>query len=383
MCVFFWSIDQPGFDLVIASNRDEFLARGTVPAVWHRFGPIPDDETSPPSVATGPTDERPILSARDEQSGGTWLGITRDGSFATLTNFTEPPPPPPPGPHGFQSRGNLVRDWLLRASDTDTDTDTATTARPSSAAQDRQAIVDYLGDGVGSRLDQFPGFNLVVGSSRPDRTSIGYTTNRTPTGHLAAHRQPDFFSSPSSHHDVGDPVVVTGNTLTHARASCPAVVARGLSNSTLEHPWSKVDQGVELFDKAMQRYTGSAGQGSGPGRHQAAEDALIEDLFDLLWTSSDPPPQRKEDLRRSLLISPLKVDGLGWYATRTSTVVLIRKAPAAAAADADGVAGRRRATFVERDVFELDQDAGQPVRRCGGTGSTRQAGQRRYSWTLD
>lgn len=56
------------FPLVVAANRDEFYDRPTAPlASW---------------------DDRPgILAGRDLQAGGTWLGATRSGRFAAVTNY--------------------------------------------------------------------------------------------------------------------------------------------------------------------------------------------------------------------------------------------------------------------------------------------------------
>lgn len=62
---------HPRFKLVIAANRDEFRARPTSPA---RFWP-----------------EHPeLLAGRDLVAGGTWLGVTKRGRFAALTNIRDP-----------------------------------------------------------------------------------------------------------------------------------------------------------------------------------------------------------------------------------------------------------------------------------------------------
>src|SRR5580698_2610610 len=61
------------FPCVIAANRDEFHARAAEPAHWW-------------TAAADP----PILAGRDLQAGGTWLGLTRAGRFAALTNYRDP-----------------------------------------------------------------------------------------------------------------------------------------------------------------------------------------------------------------------------------------------------------------------------------------------------
>ncbi len=75
--------------LIIAANRDEFLARPAQGA--HFWEDAPD-----------------ILAGRDLQAGGTWMGITRTGRFAAITNYRDMRMVPPPGP----SRGALVREAL-------------------------------------------------------------------------------------------------------------------------------------------------------------------------------------------------------------------------------------------------------------------------------
>lgn len=80
-----------GYRLVVAANRDEFHRR--------------------PAAAAGFWPEHPqLLAGRDLQAGGTWMGITRDGRFAALTNLRGVPPPCADAP----SRGALVASWLLR-----------------------------------------------------------------------------------------------------------------------------------------------------------------------------------------------------------------------------------------------------------------------------
>ncbi len=93
MCLLAWSwqpdTDQP---LLLAANRDEWLARPTRPMRW--WSPRPG---------------RAVLSGRDLLGGGIWLGLTRDGRFAALTNVREPTPQPPAAP----SRGALALQFLL------------------------------------------------------------------------------------------------------------------------------------------------------------------------------------------------------------------------------------------------------------------------------
>ena len=61
---------HPRYRLVVAANRDEFHARDAAPLGW--WGDRPG-----------------LLAGRDLVAGGTWFGATRDGRFATVTNFRE------------------------------------------------------------------------------------------------------------------------------------------------------------------------------------------------------------------------------------------------------------------------------------------------------
>jgi uncharacterized protein with NRDE domain len=80
---------HPGYRLLVAANRDEFYDRPTAPlAFW---------------------DDAPhVVAGRDLKEGGTWLGVTRAGRFAALTNYRDPTRLVSNAP----SRGQLVSDYL-------------------------------------------------------------------------------------------------------------------------------------------------------------------------------------------------------------------------------------------------------------------------------
>ncbi len=119
MCliVFAW---RPGHaqPLIVAANRDEFYARPSLPlAQWPEA----------PHVYAG----------RDQEAGGTWLGIGANGRFAALTNIRDPHQPP-----SRTSRGELVAGFLLGD----------------------KPIADYLDDVVRRSLE-YSGFNLLIGNT--------------------------------------------------------------------------------------------------------------------------------------------------------------------------------------------------------------------------
>ncbi len=88
MCLAVIALDaHPRYAVVLAANRDEFHARAARPAHWW-------------NDAGG----APILAGRDLAQGGTWLGVSRDGRWAFVTNVREPSRFDPRAP----SRGSLV-----------------------------------------------------------------------------------------------------------------------------------------------------------------------------------------------------------------------------------------------------------------------------------
>ncbi|MBC7574205.1 MAG: NRDE family protein [Herminiimonas sp.] len=159
MCliVFAWKL-IPGAPLIAAANRDEFYDRPAAPASWWE-------------------DHPQVYAGRDLRGGGTWLGVSRAGRFAALTNIRAPSE----RRDGAPSRGALVADYLA-GEDT-----------PSEYVTRNKA-----------RTDDFNGFNLLIGD---DHTMIWY-----------------------SNRDHGD--ARNGQPLE------PGIY--GLSNDRLDAPWPKV-----------------------------------------------------------------------------------------------------------------------------------------------
>lgn len=82
---------HPRWHLVAVGNRDELHARDALALnCWH-------DDTS-------------IIAGRDLLSKGTWMGVSRAGRFAVLTNVRNLQTPE----HDKTSRGMLVPDFLAR-----------------------------------------------------------------------------------------------------------------------------------------------------------------------------------------------------------------------------------------------------------------------------
>ena len=118
MCLLFFAYDcHPDYRLILAANRDEYYDRPTEHAkFWESY----------PEVFAG----------QDLEMMGTWMGITKSGRFAALTNYRDPSLQI----EGGESRGLLVRDFLC--SD--------------------QAPEAYLREVAGKR-ERYNPFNLLVG----------------------------------------------------------------------------------------------------------------------------------------------------------------------------------------------------------------------------
>ena len=79
---------HPDFPLIVAANRDEFHARPAAPAAFWE-------------------DQPGILAGRDLEARGTWMGVSRSGTFAAVTNFRGAYEP-----RAAESRGALVSRFL-------------------------------------------------------------------------------------------------------------------------------------------------------------------------------------------------------------------------------------------------------------------------------
>ncbi|MFM7332025.1 MAG: NRDE family protein [Brachymonas sp.] len=177
------------FPLIIAGNRDEFLARPTLPL---------DGWNSAQGTA--------ILGGRDAQDGGTWMGFTPAGRFAMLTNVRNPQFKPPAQPI---SRGRLVVDWLDSTSDVQT----------WSQALDAR---------------QFNGFNLIVGDWQ--RQAFSYLSH-------PAFLEPDRPFAGMKYAQSAMKLVVS---------ALPSASIQALSNAALDTPWPKSERLKNSLRQALE-----------------------------------------------------------------------------------------------------------------------------------
>src|SRR5258706_12398715 len=120
MCliVLAWRV-HPDLPLLVAANRDEFHARPAERAAFWQDHPS-------------------ILAGRDLEAGGTWMGVSRSGRFAAVTNYRGGR-----DPNAAVSRGALVADFLLN--------DSSSKAFMEKSEQTR---------------DSYSGFNLLVADGK-------------------------------------------------------------------------------------------------------------------------------------------------------------------------------------------------------------------------
>lgn len=162
---------HPDYPILMISNRDEFYARATR---GMDFWP----------------DKPSILAGRDLEAGGTWLGISREGRIAALTNVRELPEP-----RAF-SRGHLVTTWL-------------------EGTHSPQAFTWWLQN----KGDQLAGYNLLFGNAE----QLFWATNRPP--------ESDFDSDFST------------------KELAPSIYS--LSNASLNTPWPKAELAKQRLQNAL------------------------------------------------------------------------------------------------------------------------------------
>lgn len=157
------------YRLVLLANRDEFYKRPTTPAGWW--------------------DQYPnLLAGKDLKARGTWMGVTKTGKFAAITNFRESLKQK----KDALSRGKLVSNYLTGS------------ASPS----------EYL-ESVKPNTALYNGFNFILGDTR----QLYYFSNRdNPAGQVIQPLEPGIY---------------------------------GLSNASLDTPWPKVVKGKRLLQQLL------------------------------------------------------------------------------------------------------------------------------------
>ncbi|XP_065502767.1 transport and Golgi organization protein 2 homolog isoform X1 [Caloenas nicobarica] len=180
MCILLFKFDprpvsKNAYRLILAANRDEFYHRPSKPAeFWD----------SSHEILSG-------LDMEEGKEGGTWLGISKKGKMAALTNYMQPNVD-----KNAKGRGALVTNFL-------------TTDLDSYSYLKKVSVEAHL----------YNGFNLLAADLNTTKGDvICYYGNR------------------------GEPEPVFLN---------PGIY--GLSNSLLDTPWKKLQYGKQLFTEVIRR----------------------------------------------------------------------------------------------------------------------------------
>jgi uncharacterized protein with NRDE domain len=312
MCIALISTAHPSYPLIIIDNRDvtfflfflpfclflerrrklineqEFLHRPTAAAGWWQ---------EPHSHVLGSRD-----LARPEQ--GTWMGVTRQGRIAVLTNYRETG-----ATIGTVSRGAIVNNFLTEQPDSST-----------SKRDTRQFVADMIESQVAKRAG---GFSLVCGK-------------------------------------LNEPLAIISNRMADDLDRVTWIAKEkgetvGLSNTAFaDRTWPKIINGEKLMKRAIDAHAAETGEG---------EDDLIRRLFDVLSTDTlprldcEPVKEEYQVLLKQSIFIPLLGDrakfeaetahlqqlGLagymsGLYGTQKQTVLLV---------DPQG-----RVKYVERTLYD-------------------------------
>ncbi len=177
MCLILFAFQlHPGYQLILAANRDEYYTRATAPSAWWDDAPW-------------------LLAGKDLEAGGTWLGITKNGKIAALTNYR--------GKEHKQdapSRGLLVSRFLTS-----------------------NLSIDKYSDELGFTGSRYNGFNLIFGDIRKDNGILYYFSNVKGKGEIER-LKPGLY---------------------------------GLSNDTLDTPWPKIVKGKKWLEQQVLNRQGS------------------------------------------------------------------------------------------------------------------------------
>jgi uncharacterized protein with NRDE domain len=174
---------------VVLANRDEFYERPTDPMHWWDDNPH-------------------ILAGRDRAdvsgSSGTWMGFTKTGKFAALTNVRTASEKNPESP----TRGEIAAEFL----------------------KGRQTPEEFMNDSD-KKFQRYNGFNFLSADLSLEKPSLHWLSNRVLMGDKLRPRK-----------------IMNPHRLN------PGVY--GLSNAMLDTPWPKVQHRVGAFAQMLAMDTG-------------------------------------------------------------------------------------------------------------------------------
>ncbi|KAI4626162.1 uncharacterized protein J4E87_004662 [Alternaria ethzedia] len=246
MCIAILTTAHPDYPFILLNNRDEYLHRPTAEATWW---PSPDSQ-----VLGGYDLHRP--------AHGTWLGVTRQGRIAVLTNYREEDQTIV---EGARSRGLIPNAWLK-----------IDPKKGESTEGFAKRMIEEDGvEGVG-------GFSLCYGFIqdvvKEEGKGLAIVSNRTPDVHGVVH------------------LLQTPNE------------TRALSNAAYsDRSWPKVTNGETWTRTAIAESVAA----------NESRDQLINRLIDILTTDTMPRQKENEEwdmylnqLRHSIFIPAIGRDHL-------------------------------------------------------------------------
>lgn len=301
MCILFATREHPDYELIMISNRDEFLERKTHATCWHNGDYI-----------LSPYDLARSHELGKETVFGTWSGVNRDGRVATVLNLRLSDELDVKRLIGERSRGVLPYIFLL---DKDHDFDDWNSYEKF---YQKYPYLDKTGD-----------FNLFYGDFKKGEYRIIDSLGNT---FEILNRK-------------GSSYMVISNDV-HERNGSPGVDYAGVENA---EEWGKIKKGKEILENFIKESEGKSKEDVIQGCFKLASTNLVgpkdSEGFDLvkgLGVTKDtvyvPPlltPPHEE------LGSPLTAGA--YYGTRSQIVLLLSK-------------DKKKVTFIERILFSSDEE---------------------------
>ncbi len=238
---------HPDYPLVVLANRDEFYERATDAMHWWNDHPH-------------------ILAGRDladvKGQAGTWMGLSKTGRFAALTNVRAPSEKNPDTP----TRGEITASFL----------------------KSDQAPEQFITT-QGSSFGRYNGFNLLATDLSKETPSLVWFSNRVQMGQTLRPRK-----------------------TMNPQALTPGIY--GLSNGMLDTPWPKVQHRVGAFAQLLAMDT---------GQFKRAE-SYLRIMEDMTQAPDDYLPQTGVSYEWEKVLSSAFIRTPN-YGTRSSSLIRVRK----------------------------------------------------------
>ena len=248
MCLILTSWQShPEYPLVVLANRDEFYERATDPMHWW--------------------DDHPhILAGRDRADvkgqSGTWMGISKTGRFAAITNVRAPSEKNPDA----QTRGEITAKFLKSADNPET-------------------FIDVHGH----TFNRYNGFNLLATDLSDKDPVLVWLSNRVLMGKNLRPRK-----------------------VMHPQKLNPGIY--GLSNGMLDTPWPKVQHRVGAFAQLLAMDTGAFKR----------SEHYLRAMEDMTQAPDDYLPQTGVSYEWEKALSSAFIRTPN-YGTRSTSLIRIRK----------------------------------------------------------